>query len=86
LFTDKLDVSYSVGRWGGEEFIVFFPGLSLQEAKVVLEEARREVLTYDFRLERAVTFSAGIATHREGESLRAIIHRADKALYIAKSS
>jgi len=86
LFAGRLNASCYVGRWGGEEFIVLFPGLSLQEAKTVLEEARREVSTYDFRLERAVTFSAGIATHREGETLRAIIYRADKALYIAKSS
>jgi len=86
LFYKCMRHSDHLGRWGGEEFVVLSPGLDPISLQAMLESIRSKLLDYDFGIEDNITFSAGIAMCRKGESLRAIIHRADEALYIAKSS
>lgn len=76
------------GRWGGEEFILVFPGLSGESAlKVVtrvLEEFRAFAFEVDGRAFR-VTFSAGVATApQDGSNQAELVHAADLRLYQAK--
>jgi diguanylate cyclase (GGDEF)-like protein/PAS domain S-box-containing protein len=68
-----------VFRYGGEEFLVVLAaadtaGLAILER---IHAAWR-------RQERATTFSAGIAVHRDGDHFEATVERADGALYDAK--
>jgi diguanylate cyclase (GGDEF)-like protein/PAS domain S-box-containing protein len=69
-----------LGRWGGEEFIVLCPGIVAQEAITIAEKLRQQVEG----LPLGVTISCGLAGSRSGESMDALINRADKALYAAK--
>lgn len=72
----------SLGRWGGEEFMVLCPGIVAQDAVAIAEKLRQRVE----ELPIGVTISCGIAGCQTGESMDGLINRADKALYAAKHS
>lgn len=78
------------GRHGGEEFVVVLPGLGLSEAAAALDTARailaRQVLRKadDGQSLGRVSFSAGIALLRAGDTADSLVDRADSALYAAK--
>ena len=75
-----------IGRWGGEEFLVVCPGTSLEEACNVAERLRLAVAEYSFPVVVIKTSSFGVATIAIGETIGALVARADKALYRAKSN
>jgi diguanylate cyclase (GGDEF)-like protein len=77
------------GRWGGEEFVIAFPGESPVTAASVLSRVLEEFRSFPFRSERGerffVTFSAGVASAPEdGHSVDALLRAADARLYEAK--
>ena len=75
-----------VARFGGEEFIVFLPGVELETAAHVAERIRSSAeRTLSTELGR-VTLSAGVARQAKGESFAAALTRADQALYAAKEA
>jgi len=77
-----------VARWGGEEFVILLPKTELEEAVKVAEKLRRLVEGDLLKLPDGktvrLTFSAGVSTFREGESLDQLLKEADEALYEAK--
>jgi len=82
--------SHMVARLGGEEFVVLFEGLTVSDAALLIERARRASMRRDFVLrdtgERIgrVTFSAGIASC-SGGTMQGLM-RADELLYEAKKA
>ena len=77
----------SVGRFGGEEFLVVAPGVSGPELGELLERLRGAASEAPFTAggrELVVTVSLGGAVYT-GESMDALIARADDALYDAKA-
>jgi len=77
-----------VGRWGGEEFILFLPGPA-DMAKAVVERIRKRFTAIDFHWEGHpsvnLTVSAGVVATSSGEArLDAMVACADKGLYEAK--
>ncbi len=78
-----------VARFGGEEFVLLLPDTPMDEAEKVMVRVQRE-LTRRFFLhnnERVlITFSAGVAQRRPGESRDDHIGRADAAMYEAKAT
>jgi diguanylate cyclase len=81
--------SDSIGRYGGEEFVILLPETTLEAGKIVIERLQRE-LTKQFFLANneklLITFSAGVAQLRPGESESAVVQRADQAMYQAKQA
>lgn len=79
----------SVGRYGGEEFVVLLPDTTLDSAAAALVRLQR-ALTKRFFLARQqkllITFSAGVTQLRSDEQPEHAVDRADKAMYIAKRS
>ena len=79
-----------VARHGGEEFVVLFTGIGVEEAQATLERARETVAAKRYRLREsdvplgAVTFSAGLSHADANEPVGAVFGRADKLLYAAK--
>jgi diguanylate cyclase len=79
-------------RFGGEEFAVFLPDTSLEDAVALAEKIRSSVGR--MRIKRSgtqefidqITISLGAAGGRIGEGLEALIERADKSLYRAKQT
>ena len=76
----------TLGRWGGEEFLLVCPGTGLEGARVLAEKLRAGLEELDFRLERKITCSFGIAEYRSGESPDKLFIRVDEALYRAKDA
>ena len=80
----------AVGRIGGEEFVVMLPGAALCDATATIDRARGALAAQIIRRSDdgtsmgRVSFSAGTASDRTGESPDALIARADVALYDAK--
>ncbi len=78
-----------VARWGGEEFLIVMPETSAEGAALLLDRLREALATVcvseDVPTLR-ILFSAGIAEHGPGESSDQTLHRADLALYQAKSA
>jgi len=72
-------------RWGGEEFIVFFPETNSHQAKHRAERIRNIVATHQWCHHNELTCSIGIAQMRD-ERITEMIARADEALYKAKSN
>ncbi|GAB3024875.1 sensor domain-containing diguanylate cyclase [Bowmanella dokdonensis] len=78
----------TVGRWGGEEFIILLPDESLDSAVQVAERIRESIAAYDFRSDDwqlNISISLGVTRASQYESLADLIHAADKALYRAKN-
>jgi diguanylate cyclase (GGDEF)-like protein len=78
-----------VGRYGGEEFCLIFPGAGPDCAAILGERLLAAVRQYRFRERHPVTVSVGFASLPEADGDRSwagLIHRADVALYQAKAS
>jgi len=69
-----------VVRYGGEEFLLVLPSTGLDAAVILVERIRSAV-----KEKTPVTFSAGIATHREDLSFDQLVEKADQSLYVAKA-
>ena len=79
----------SVGRWGGEEFVLLFPGLAAGEAAARCEQCRRVVEAADWhhiapRLH--VTISLGVCGDECIKQAGGLVARADEKLYEAKQT
>ena len=72
-----------LARWGGEEFLLLMPGTTVDAARARLDALRRSVREVVVG-GAPLTFSAGIARHRDGDDLSGLVLRADRAMYRAK--
>ena len=91
----ELRLSDTIGRFGGEEFVVLLVNTNHEDAIHVAERIRKSIANQPFLLSMTglcdVTISIGIATlsddHNLGEiesAAKALLQRADAALYEAK--
>jgi diguanylate cyclase len=78
----------SIGRWGGEEFLILMPQASMAQASKVAERLREQVqqmvLTPGGEPLR-ITLTMGVSEHQKDEPLDQLIRRADEALYRGKA-
>ena len=79
------------GRWGGEEFMVVFPGETADTAAGVLRRVLAEFRKIPFRGQAGetfhATFSGGISSFPDdGASVDVLLKRADDRLYDAKAA
>ena len=74
----------SLARWGGEEFVVLSPEVTVDEAMGLAERLRSAAGAYEYSFAGRVTVSIGVAQHRAGETPDELFARADEALYAAK--
>lgn len=72
----------SLGRYGGDEFIVVLPSISTSQAKLIAERLREKVKEGN---SCSFTISIGIATYpADGYTTKELISFADEGLYISK--
>lgn len=79
----------SIGRYGGEEFMLLIYGASLEVARQVAERVRKHVEVEPINLQGLVipiTLSVGLGKAHTGEAADTVVARADQALYLAKSA
>ena len=74
-----------VSRFGGEEFVIFFPKTTLEEAVQVAERIRETVAGMRFPIVEHLTVSAGVCSlSPQGGDLDEALASADQLLYRAK--
>lgn len=77
----------TLARYGGEEFAILLPETSPDVAAIAIRRVQtnlaRRPLIWNAE-EISLTFSAGIALYRDGESMQALVERADATMYEAK--
>ncbi len=85
--TAYLPKGVRVGRIGGEEFLILFPGYEKQAALAVVEQFRSVLSRVSqSAVAGGFTISAGVAGYPEDGSSEKLLHAADAALYAAKRS
>lgn len=79
------------GRYGGEEFLMIFtdphPDADGRKAELAVERIRAGLEGVDWSVVAPgfkLTFSAGVASYRTGETAQELLSRADQGLYMAK--
>jgi len=88
ILTNEVVPDGIVCRYGGEEFIIFFPGQSTTRVKMIMELIRKKVRKTPVKIGKKrikISVSVGIS-HRQikTQSLHKVFRVADKALYRAK--
>ena len=76
----------TIGRWGGEEFIVICPNSSEQQCVILAEKLRLIVETTEHDTFGGVTCSFGVSEYVPGNTENEFIKGADMALYESKKS
>ena len=87
LIEREIPLLATCARWGGEEFAVLLPDMTLPQAKQVMEHLRKAVEVHCFSelaLTENVTVSIGVADLETTGDYNRLLSNADKALYQAK--
>lgn len=80
--------SDSVGRWGGEEFIVLLPNTCIEQAFVLIERIRQLIAEEAFQFGQRsldVSISCGLASTKFSTEYAGLLKAADISLYEAKA-
>jgi len=77
----------SIGRYGGEEFMVILQNSDLDEGREIAARLRQTVSNAPFHSDDTdikITISLGLTQYHPGDTIQSFIERADTALYQAK--
>ncbi|MEM8683377.1 MAG: sensor domain-containing diguanylate cyclase [Pseudomonadota bacterium] len=90
VFKNQLRDNDTVGRWGGEEFVMLLPATSIDTGVSIAERARHSLESLNIELRDtsvSVTASFGVAFGpARNELLADLLARADEVLYEAKEN
>ncbi len=75
----------TVGRYGGEEFIIILPATDIEGARILSQKIKSAMDSHSFENNISITFSGGVSQYRN-ESVEELIQLTDEKLYIAKRS
>jgi diguanylate cyclase (GGDEF)-like protein len=87
LLTKCQRIGDLIGRLGGEEFLLAFPGLDEGAAVDVCQQLRRSVEADDWEVIKPglrVTVSLGVCARSDESDVNELVERADIAMYRAK--
>ncbi len=76
----------TIGRWGGEEFLVICPNTPGDHAKHLAEKLRLLLEKTHFGIDQTVTSSFGVSMAQEESAFDNLLLEADYALYTAKEN
>lgn len=83
---DNIDESQTVVRYGGEEFVVLLPDISMDNAKIIADNLRIKVSELNNKYNISTTISVGCSFVEKNDTVEKLCSRADKNLYKAKES
>ncbi len=86
LLKRSIRESDSIGRWGGEEFLIVCPETRENGSVVVAEHLRQRIADRTLSGGVRVTCSFGVAEYRAEEGETQFLRRVDRAMYQAKRS
>jgi diguanylate cyclase (GGDEF)-like protein len=71
-------------RYGGEEFIIIMPEITLIESKISANRIRKHIEELHIKGVGKITISLGVTELKENDNITSLLKRVDKALYISK--
>jgi len=86
LLKNNIRKTDTVGRWGGEEFLIICPEISIDNAFHLAQALRLKIETIDFEQVGQRTASFGVSEYQSGDTKEMMVSKADKALYEAKEN
>lgn len=86
ILKSNIRTTDTLGRWGGEEFMIICADNSLNEAIQLAEKLRMAIASYTFSEVGTKTASFGVATSKPNEDELSLVQRVDNALYKAKEN
>ncbi len=84
LIKEHIRKTDSLGRWGGEEFVIILSETTKEQAKNVAYLIKEKINAYNFDIDRTVTCSFGVSQFKEGDTIESLIKRVDGAMYDIK--
>ncbi|NYT25485.1 GGDEF domain-containing protein [Alcaligenaceae bacterium] len=84
ILTADTRITDTVGRWGGEEFMIIVPNSGLGNAARLAEKLRSGIEAHDFPTVGKMTASFGVTGFAPEDDVVTMISRADMTLYAAK--
>ncbi|TXT27941.1 MAG: diguanylate cyclase and metal dependent phosphohydrolase [Planctomycetota bacterium] len=86
LLQSEMYSAETIGRYGGEEFVIVCPSTNLKQAAAKAERLRLAICdaTLCSVKEVKVTVSFGVTQFETGDTLNDVFGRADKALFVSK--
>jgi diguanylate cyclase (GGDEF)-like protein/PAS domain S-box-containing protein len=76
----------TLARWGGEEFVIFLPDTTVNNAARLAEELRESLSQMDIPGVGRVTASFGVAGYCPGDNVDSLVNKADNMMYEAKAA
>lgn len=77
----------TVARWGGEEFLIFLPETTIDQAEIIAERLRLAIENKSIVKDSNpvfITVSIGVAEYQATETINELINAADQLLFQAK--
>jgi diguanylate cyclase (GGDEF)-like protein len=74
----------SIGRWGGEEFLIVCQDTGAEQALTIAERLRCTIAEKATGQLSGLTCSFGVTCYQEGDEETSLLKRADEALYCSK--
>lgn len=84
LIRTSVRVTDAVARWGGEEFLILCPEITLDDARVLAQKLCELVARRNFSVARQITISVGVAEVAGKRDVEELLHDVDGKLYAAK--
>lgn len=76
----------TVGRWGGEEFLIICPETHKQGVIEHAKYLQKQINIYKFNDVQKLTVSIGLSTYDIKDDMDSLVKRADDALYKVKNN
>jgi len=88
LLNSSSRIKDCVGRWGGEEFVILWPDMSVDHAMKQANDLCKKVSSYVFDIpdNTKITISIGLSEINDHTDFEQAIKSADNNLYLAKSA
>ena len=90
VFSEKINENIReidmFARWGGEEFMILMPNVSIDDACSVAEKLRKVITSTEVKKLDSITASFGVTDLHEDETAESFIKRVDLAMYKAKNN
>lgn len=84
LLSKEVGTNKTIGRWGGEEFLIICPHTDIEAAGKLARRLGKTIENVTFDGKANITISLGVSAYIPGDTSETIIRRADRALYEAK--
>ena len=85
LFSDVFRHEDIVSRLGGDEFVILLPNTDASTTKKIIKRIKKQNIAYNKRhMDLPISFSMGISTAKQGESIEGHLKNADNLMYEEK--